>query len=317
MCEVTIVIPNYNGKKYLVPCLEALYGGTYIEMNVLVVDNGSKDNSIEEAKESFPQTEFILLDQNYGFCRAVNVGIKSCQTPYVLLLNNDTQIKPGFVEYLLSTIKREKRIFSVEAKMIQVHNQELLDSAGTFYNALGWAFARGRDHSVGKYQKRCRTFAACAGAAIYRRAIFDEIGLFDERHFAYLEDIDVGYRARIQGYVNVYEPSAEVIHVGSAASGSRYNEFKIKYSARNNIYLIYKNMPLLQILINIPFLFLGFFAKFLFFCKKGFGPTYMQSLKEGFAMCDGQQKVEFERKNLKNYVKIQLELWGNIVRKFI
>lgn len=317
MCEVTIVIPNYNGKKYLVPCLESLYQGTHIRIKVLVVDNGSKDGSIEEAKERYPDAEYILLDKNYGFCRAVNEGIRACNTPYVLLLNNDTQIKPGFVECLLQTIKCEKKIFSVEAKMIQFHNQELLDSAGTYYNALGWAFARGRDASADKYQERCRTFAACAGAAIYRREVFEKIGLFDERHFAYLEDIDVGYRARIQGYVNMYEPKAEVIHVGSAASGSRYNEFKTKYSARNNIYLIYKNMPLLQIIINLPFLLLGFFAKFLFFCKKGLGTTYVHSLREGFALCDKKRKVRFESKNFMNYVGIQLELWVNMIRKFV
>ena len=147
--------------------------------------------------------------------------------------------------------------------------------------------------------------------------MFDTFWFFDGTHFAYLEDVDVGYRARIRGYVNMFEPKAEVIHVGSATSGSRYNEFKTRYSARNNILLIYKNMPLIQILLNSPFLLFGFLVKSVFFYKKGLGKTYLCGLKEGISACKKVKKVPFEIKNLDNYCKIQLELWENIVRKFI
>ena len=315
MCEVTVVIPNYNGQKYLLPCLRALYESSNVEMHVIVVDNGSEDQSITDAKELFPQVNYILLDRNYGFCRAVNVGIRTADTEYVLLLNNDTEVCVGFVEKLLRRIKRNPLIFSVEAKMLQYGNHELIDSAGTYYDALGWAFARGKDASVRKYNRQCRTFAACAGAAIYRKAVFEEIGYFDEKHFAYLEDIDIGYRARIYGYINLYEPKAQVIHVGSAASGSRYNEFKTRYSVRNNIYLIYKNMPVWQIVLNLPFLMIGFFIKALFFWKKGLGSVYLKSLKDGFAICDAGNKVIYDRSRLKNYLRIQAELWINVARR--
>lgn len=316
MKEVTVVIPNYNGKKYLVPCLKALYEHTTIDIEVLIIDNGSKDGSTEEAIELFPQMKYVLLDENYGFCVAVNEGIKRSETEYVLLLNNDTEIRDGFVENLLKAIKKNKKIFSVESKMIQYQDQTLIDSAGTYYNALGWAFARGKDQPVETHSKKALSFAACAGAAIYRRSIFEEIGYFDEAHFAYLEDIDVGYRARIYGYRNVYEPKAEVIHVGSASSGSRYNEFKTRYSARNNIYLIYKNMPMPQIILNLPFLVAGYAAKTVFFVKKGFGKTYVTSLVEGFKICDPEKKVPFKKEHLKNYVQIQFELWANILKRF-
>lgn len=317
MCEVTVVIPNYNGQKYLIPCLEALYEATKIKMNVIVVDNGSQDQSIADAQKLYPQVRFILLDRNYGFCRAVNEGIRAADTKYVLLLNNDTEVRRGFVEKLLGRIKKNPRIFSVEARMLQFGNHDLIDSAGTYYNALGWAFARGKDSSARKYKKRCRTFAACAGAAIYRTDVFEEIGYFDEKHFAYLEDIDIGYRARIYGYINLYEPEAEVIHVGSAASGSRYNEFKTRYSVRNNIYLIYKNMPVWQILLNLPFLMTGFLIKALFFWKKGLGGVYLESLKDGFAICGAADKVAYDKNRLKNYLQIQAELWINVVRRLL
>ena len=117
------------------------------------------------------------------------------------------------------------------------------------------------------YTKDDTVFTACAGAAIYRRSVFDEIGFFDESHFAYLEDIDIGYRAMIYGYKNCFCSSALVYHVGSGTSGSKYNTFKVKLSARNSVWLNYKNMPLLQLILNFLPLLLGYLVKYLFFCK--------------------------------------------------
>ena len=316
MKEVTVVIPNYKGEAYLRPCVESLFAGTGLEMDVIIVDNGSRDGCVEEVRRLYPQVECVCLDQNYGFCKAVNIGIRKAETPYVFLLNNDTLVCKGVVEALLASLKKDRRIFSVEAKMIQYQDRTKIDSAGTFYNAFGWAYARGKDRPADQYRKRGPVFSACAGAAMYRREVFEEIGLFDEEHFAYLEDVDVGYRARIAGYRNVYEPMARIIHVGSAASGSRHNEFKVRLSARNNLYLIYKNMPVLQILLNLPFLLAGFLVKYLFFLKKGLGAIYLKGLMEAPKLMKKKKKVLYQKGHLKNYLKIQLELWINIFRFF-
>lgn len=316
MKEVTVVIPNYKGEAYLRPCVESLFAGTGLEMDVIIVDNGSRDGCVEEVRRLYPQVECVCLDQNYGFCKAVNIGIRKAETPYVFLLNNDTLVCKGAVEALLASLKKDRRIFSVEAKMIQYQDRTKIDSAGTFYNAFGWAYARGKDRPADQYRKRGPVFSACAGAAMYRREVFEEIGLFDEEHFAYLEDVDVGYRARIAGYRNVYEPMARIIHVGSAASGSRHNEFKVRLSARNNLYLIYKNMPVLQILLNLPFLLAGFLVKYLFFLKKGLGAIYLKGLMEAPELMKKKKKVLYQKGHLKNYLKIQLELWINIFRFF-
>ena len=316
MKEVTVVIPNYKGEAYLRPCVESLLAGTGLEMDVIIVDNGSRDGCVEEVRRLYPQAECVCLDQNYGFCKAVNIGIRKAETPYVFLLNNDTLVCKGAVEALLASLKKDRRIFSVEAKMIQYQDRTKIDSAGTFYNAFGWAYARGKDRPADQYRKRGPVFSACAGAAMYRREVFEEIGLFDEEHFAYLEDVDVGYRARIAGYRNVYEPMAWIIHVGSAASGSRHNEFKVRLSARNNLYLIYKNMPVLQILLNLPFLLAGFLVKYLFFLKKGLGAIYLKGLMEAPKLMKKKKKVLYQKGHLKNYLKIQLELWINIFRFF-
>ena len=316
MKEVTVVIPNYKGEAYLRPCVESLLAGTGLEMDVIIVDNGSRDGCVEEVRRLYPQVECVCLDQNYGFCKAVNIGIRKAETPYVFLLNNDTLVCKGAVEALIASLKKDRRIFSVEAKMIQYQDRTKIDSAGTFYNAFGWAYARGKDRPADQYRKRGPVFSACAGAAMYRREVFEEIGLFDEEHFAYLEDVDVGYRARIAGYRNVYEPMARIIHVGSAASGSRHNEFKVRLSARNNLYLIYKNMPVLQILLNLPFLLAGFLVKYLFFLKKGLGAIYLKGLMEAPKLMKKKKKVLYQKGHLKNYLKIQLELWINIFRFF-
>ena len=127
---------------------------------------------------------------------------------------------------------------------------------------------RGKPES--EYNKTREIFASCAGAAIYRKEILDEIGYFDEEHFAYLEDVDIGYRAKLHGYRNLFCPTARVLHVGSGTSGSRYNLFKIRYSSRNNLYLIYKNMPLWQIILKFPAFVCGIYNKNSLFCKQRF-----------------------------------------------
>ena len=270
MQEVSVIIPNFNGMAYLDGVLSGLECQTVRNFEVILVDNGSSDGSCAFVASSYPWVHMIELPENFGFCKAVNEGIKASRAPYVLLLNNAIEVTPDFIEEMLAAIRRHKKAFSCAARMIQFHDRDRLDDAGNYYCALGWAYARGKGKDIHTCEKEEKIFASCAGAAIYRRKIFEKIGYFDEEHFAYLEDMDVGYRARINGYENWYAPKAMVYHVGSGTSGSRYNHFKTRYSSRNNVYLIYKNMPLLQIILNLPFLIVGFGTKLLFFTLKGF-----------------------------------------------
>lgn len=317
MAKVTVVIPNYNGEKYLGDCLKALKEQSMKDFDLIVVDNGSQDESVRIVREGFPGAELIRLDKNYGFSKAVNDGIRTARTEYVILLNNDTRVEKDFVKALFEAVSRDDRIFSVSARMLQMNDPQLIDSAGDMYCCLGWAFARGKDKPSGRYDKRADIFSACAGAAIYRKSVFNVIGYFDEKHFAYLEDVDLGYRARINGYRNVYEPRALVYHAGSGLSGSRYNTFKISLSSRNNVYVPYKNMPLLQLILNLPFLLAGFIIKTVFFVRKGEGRTYIRGIRKGILMCVNGQKYPYRNKNLGNYLKIQLELWRNMVLRFL
>lgn len=316
MQEVSVIIPNFNGMAYLDGVLSGLECQTVRNFEVILVDNGSSDGSCAFVASSYPWVHMIELPENFGFCKAVNEGIKASRAPYVLLLNNDIEVTPDFIEEMLAAIRRHKKAFSCAARMIQFHDRDRLDDAGNYYCALGWAYARGKGKDIHTCEKEEKIFASCAGAAIYRRKIFEKIGYFDEEHFAYLEDMDVGYRARINGYENWYAPKAMVYHVGSGTSGSRYNHFKTRYSSRNNVYLIYKNMPLLQIILNLPFLIVGFGTKLLFFTLKGFGKEYLAGIKNGFQISQKDRKVPFKFRNLPNYLKIQVELWINIARRF-
>ncbi len=318
--KTTVIIPNYNGKAYLQDCLEslALCGGTFA---VLVVDNGSTDGSVEMLRRQFSDIGLLELPENTGFCHAVNVGIRAAGTPYVFLLNNDTTVEKETVRRLEEVMEERGNCFSVAARMLSMQEPDKLDGAGDLYCALGWAFARGKGKAADTYPKMERVFSACGGAALYRREAVLSLGGFDEAHFAYLEDLDLGWRAAINGFVNLYQPEAVVYHAGSGFSGSRYNDFKVRLSSRNSVYVIYKNMPFLQILLNLPFLLLGFLIKILFFIRKGYGMIYIKGLCNGFKMCrtgaNRRKKVPFCRKNLPCYARIQLDLWQNMIHRIV
>ena len=306
MKKVTVIIPNYNGLKFMEPCFEALDRQTTDDYQVLVVDNGSTDGSVEWLKER--EIPSIFLDKNTGFCGAVNIGLKAAETPYVILLNNDTEVCEDFVAQMIRAIEKSPSIFSVSCKMIQLYQKDLMDDAGDMYTVLGWAYQRGVGQSAAGYNKEREIFSACAAAAIYRREVFEAIGYFDEMHFAYLEDIDVGYRAKIAGYHNRYCPDAVVYHAGSGTSGSKYNSFKVKLAARNNIYLNYKNMPALQLLVNLLPILVGIALKYGFFKKRGFEKDYVDGLMEGLKTAGRCKKVKFRPENLVNYLSIEWEL---------
>lgn len=316
--KTTVIIPNYKGIEYIDQCLKSVYAGS-VPAEVILVDNASGDGSLELVRERYPQVQIIEFAENTGFSKAVNAGIRAAKTEYVLLLNNDTVAAPEMVEYLERAMDERTESFSAAARMISLKDRDRLDGAGDFYCALGWAFARGKDKPKDSYLSLDRIFSSCAGCAIYRRELFDRVGLFDENHFAYLEDVDLGYRANIYGYPNWYVPEAVVYHAGSAASGSRHNEFKVRLSARNSIYLVYKNMPILQVVLNLPLLLLGHLVKLLFFGLKGLGGVYAAGLAEGVRLSFSRQgrshKVVFRWKNLKNYLWVQGQLWHNMVRR--
>lgn len=356
MPRVSVIIPNYQGENYIKACLASLLEQKFQDFCIRIVENGSTDRSRKEIgiflsengyvydssdentrkeetdltelwqdgswkrfqSKSHPDIFYLGLSKNTGFCQGVNLGIRDASEEYLFLLNNDTEAEKGCIGALVSFMDRHKDAFSAGAKMVSLKEPHLADDCGDYYNALGYAFAAGKGKESSRYNKVKQVFSACGGAAVYRRQILRKIGLLDENHFAYLEDVDLGYRARIQGFINYFVPDAIVRHAGSAVSGSRHNPFKVRLSSRNSMYLIYKNQPLIQLLINLPFLFAGVVIKALFFAKKGMGSIYLKGIGSGIRFCFTKEarkhKIPFRTQNLKNYLKIQWELWINLMR---
>ncbi|WP_342765813.1 glycosyltransferase family 2 protein [Methanobrevibacter woesei] len=313
--KVSVVTPNYNGKDFLYAYFESLIKNSNEIGEVIIVDNGSSDGSQEFIRNYREKVDFpiVLIEnsQNLGFAEAVNQGISKARHDYVFSLNNDTVVEKSAILELLNLLNTDERIFSASSKMVQFNNPELIDDAGDDYTLLAYTKKRGNNQNLNKFIEVSEVFSSCAGAALYRKDLLEELGGFDSEFFAYMEDVDLGYRARINGYKNLFCPNAVVYHIGSATTGSQYNEFKVRLAARNNVWVVYKNLPIPQKIVNILFLFLGFLIKYVFFLKKGFGPTYLNGLKEGLKTRNKIKKVEFRSKNWKNYFKIEYELIKN------
>lgn len=279
--NVSIVIPNYNGESYILDCIASIYNQIPNKSSIIVIDNHSSDNSIALIQAKYADITLIINSENIGFAAAVNQGIKASETKYVILFNNDAFAREEFVLELHNCIESDPKIFSVSSKMLRFSQPGIIDDAGDMLTLLGWAYKIGDGSPSEAYNEQRIIFSACAGAAIYRREAFEQIGYFDESFFAYLEDVDIGFRANLHGYRNVFCPTAEVEHIGSATTGSKYNEFKVKISARNNVWLLAKNLPFVFMILNSVFIMMGFLIKALFFVVNGFGKSYISGITEG------------------------------------
>ena len=316
MHDLTVIIPNYNGKHFMKQCLDSI-NIQKCSVEVIVVDNASTDGSQDYIKTSYPGVDLIENKENLGFAAAVNQGIKASTADFVFLMNNDVVLELDCIKNLLNCIDGDEKIFAVSSKMLQYNDKSVIDDAGDEYTILGWTKKVGNGESADRFNSAREIFSACAGAALYRRKIFDIIGFFDENFFAYMEDVDISYRARIYGYICMYCPQAVVYHVGSATSGSKYNSFKISLAARNNVYVPYKNMPLPQLAVNIIFLLIGFSIKYIFFQRKGHGKDYIKGLKEGFNSLNRVEKIKYSNERLSNYLSIEWLLIKNIFRSLL
>ena len=209
--KTVVIIPNYNGKHFLEKCMQALERQSTKDFSILFVDNASSDGSIPVIKEYIekePERIFLLENkENYGFAKAVNQGIlyaKKEGASYALLLNNDTEVDPRFVENLVRFMAEKEakgeKVFALSSKMIKMHDERLMDDAGDELCLLGFPFQRGLEDRVENWNKTEKVFSACAGAALYSISALDKTGLFDEKHFAYLEDGDISFRAQLTAF---------------------------------------------------------------------------------------------------------------------
>lgn len=314
MIKASIVLPNLNGAGWLEGCINSLYAQTEQDFELIVVDNGSTDESLQTARSFTSRANYTLLENphNTGFSAAVNLGIRHAKAPYILLFNNDAFAKPDMLEQLLYKMQQNENTFAVQSLMLRHFEPEKADDAGDMVTIIGWAYKRGDGLPASRYQNPRRIFSACGGASLYRKSILDEIGLFDENFFAYLEDVDISWRANNAGYKNYYWPAACCTHIASATTsgttGAQYNDFKSIQSGRNSLLLPYKNMPLLMLLLNSPFLIGGYILKTLVFHLRGFGKAWRQGMKEAFHTIRKLKKPKFRFKNIPHYLWVECSM---------
>ncbi|MDE2058819.1 MAG: glycosyltransferase family 2 protein [candidate division NC10 bacterium] len=265
---VTVIAVNWNGKELLAACFQALRQQTFRDFEILLVDNGSTDGSVEFVTAGFPEVDVIALDENLGFSAANNIGIRHARGGYIALLNSDTEVEPRWLEELVNALDARPEIGFCASKMLLWQTREIADTCGDFYTVEGIAGKIGHLEHAAQYNQPREVFGACAGAAIYRKSMLDDIGLLDEDFFLAHEDTDLSFRAQLMGYKCLYVPTAIVYHHLSATIGADSNTY-IYYGHRNNEYVYIKNMPLLLLLKYWPWHLLFDFLLLLFFFPRG------------------------------------------------
>ena len=317
--KTLVIIPNYNNFDLLDNCINHLKNQNTKDFDVLIVDNGSDEDVIYNIKnlcDNSDNMHSILLSDNMGFATAVNKGFTYSidhNYEYSILLNNDAFAETNFVRALVNKISRYKKCFAVSSLMISYYNRNLVDDFGDKYTICGFAYQSKVAHLVDTIKEDEKVFSACGGASIYSNKILKKIGLMEDNFFAYLEDMDLSYRAKLYGYFVTTCKDAVCYHIGSATSGSRYNDFKVRLSSRNNIFLIYKNMPNGQILINSIPILIGIVLKFGYFLLKGFGSSYIDGLVSAIKNLKTIKRNDFKNISIFSYIIIEIELIINTI----
>ena len=239
-----VVVPNWNGSDFIGNCLKSLEAQT-VEANIVVVDNGSVDDSIRLIEASFPGVTLLKQDKNYGFAGGVNIGIRHAiekSAQYIALFNNDAVANEKWLEKLVACAEESDCIGIVTGKLMH-SDRKHYDSTAECYSKWGYPYPRDRDKKdVGQREAREEVFAATGGASLYTVRMLEDIGMFDERFFAYYEDVDISFRAQLYGWKVAYEPTAVAYHKTSSTS-SKLGDFT-RYHATKNFFILYhKNMP--------------------------------------------------------------------------
>lgn len=241
MPAASIIIPHLNGRHHLDNCLSALRRQTFTDFETILVDNGSDDGSQATVRQNFPEVRLLELGQNRGFTGACNAGYAAAQGDIIILLNNDTEAAPDWLENIIAAFTRHPRAGIIASKMLLFGRRDTFHTAGDFYRLDGIPGNRGVwQKDEGQFDREEPVFGACGGSAAYRRAMLDEIGFLDDDFFFSCEDVDIAWRAHLAGWEVWYAPTAVVYHKLKATGGSVVGSY---YDGRNFLYLLWKNMP--------------------------------------------------------------------------
>ncbi len=250
--KVSVIIPNWNGARLLGMCLDSLLDSSFRDFETIVVDNGSEDASSALIRERYPQVRLIQLDQNYGFAPACNEGIRNAKGDLVVLLNNDIEVEKEWLRELVEGMERHSDCRMGASRMMYRDDRHQFCNTGDGFFPWGAGKSRGEGEiDFGQYDTEVEVPGVCAGAAIYQRSLFDDVGLFDERFHSLAEDVDLNLRARLNGDKAFYFPKARVFHIGSATLG-RYSDRYVYQAHRNEWFVLLKNLPLKLFIRHLP-----------------------------------------------------------------
>lgn len=241
---LTAVVLNFNGRALLEGLLPSLAAQRLTDMRVVVVDNGSGDDSVAWLASDWPEIEVVRLAQNIGVTRALNVCLDAADGEFVALLNNDLELDARCLSELVEALQAHPQAASAGGKLLDFHQRQVIDGAGDVFTWRGTGHRRGHGETDrGQYEQPRAIFGACGGAAVYRRSALQEVGPFDEDFYAFFEDVDWSLRAQLAGYQCRYVPSAIAYHMGSATIGRGLSDFTRYQLWRNGIWLVVKGLP--------------------------------------------------------------------------
>lgn len=282
--RVTVVIPNWNGRRFLETCLNSLRRQTFRDFEVVLADNGSVDGSVELVSRAFPEVRVLPLGKNGGFGAAANAGIAASDSGLVAVLNNDTEAAPGWLGALARAADAHPGAGFFASKLVDFRDRRVLDGAGDVLRRNGLPHRLGHGElDRGRYDEPAYVFGACAAAAMYRRRMLDDVGLFDEDFFAYCEDADLSFRAQLAGYRCLYVPGAVVYHLGGATTGGKRSAEATRLGTRNSVSMLVKNVPARLALRMAPFVVAGQITRLFLVAATSSPRAHLAGLSEAVA----------------------------------
>jgi len=309
--RLTIQIIAWNTMKFLPGCLENLKKQTFRDFKILVIDNHSTDQVDVFLKEQYPEIYFFRNPDNFGFARAHNQGFALSKSEYILILNPDVLLEPNFLEKIIVEADKHPLAYAFGGKVLKVQSGDeeigeviktkIIDSTGLVLRRSHQAADRGEGkEDKGQFDCAEEVFGISGACTLFRRSLLEEIGFFDEKYFAYKEDVDLAWRGQLRGYQAWYAPSAIAYHYRQAGKKKRFNQSPLVsfLSYRNGLFLILQNDFLANILLDFFFIFFDqiFKAFYLLFTKpKVLFKTKISFLKSFFSL------MKARRKNLKNH----------------
>jgi GT2 family glycosyltransferase len=297
---ISVIIVNFNGRHFLDGCLSSLVNQSYKDFETILVDNASNDGSAAYVIDTYPWVRLIENKENRGFAGGVNDGIRSSNGEYMLTLNNDTIAEPHFVEELLKSMDKDRSLGMCASKMLFPNGR--INSTGLCISRSGAAWDRGMfEEDLGQYDTEREIFGPCAGAALYRKKMLDEIGLFDEDFFLFMEDVDLAFRGRLAGWKCLYVPTARIMHSHGGTAGFK-SDLSVYYGNRNLIWVPCKDYPFWLLVASFPWIMGRNLGLIFYYLRQGRGRLVLGAKMQAIK---GLGLIIRKRKNVVRVVPIR------------